>query len=92
MDEARAKRLTEELVGKSVGGWHVIAFAGAGKSAIVFKAKRGDSVAAIKVFDPELIDPCSCRGQVVFPLPHSGGRGGEKRAQTWSIINRHGYK
>lgn len=56
MDEARARRMTDELLGKSINGWHLISFAGAGKSALVFRATRGVETAAVKVFDPELVE------------------------------------
>jgi serine/threonine protein kinase len=56
MDEARAARMTEELKGKSVQGWLIDKFLGNGKSALVFRAVRGDVEAAIKIFDPELIE------------------------------------
>lgn len=56
MDLARAKRLAGELVGKLVGDWTILEFAGNGKSAIVFRAQRGDTVGALKIFDPELVE------------------------------------
>lgn len=56
MDEARAKRMAEELIGKSVGQWEIIEFLGNGKSALVFKGRRNGAESAVKVFDPELIE------------------------------------
>jgi hypothetical protein len=56
MDAARAKRMIEELQGRTVGEWTVTEFSGTGKSAIVFKATRGREICALKIFDPELID------------------------------------
>ena len=56
MDKVRAKRFENELVGQSVAGWAVQEYINHGKSAVVFKAKKGDQFGAIKFFDPEIID------------------------------------
>jgi serine/threonine protein kinase len=56
MDEARAKRMAAELVGKTVGKWTLLDYLGAGKSALVFRASNGATEAALKIFDPELVD------------------------------------
>jgi serine/threonine protein kinase len=55
LDPVRAKLLAEELKGKKVGGWQVLRCVGSGKSAVVFKAVKGEKKGALKVFDPELI-------------------------------------
>ena len=47
--------MVEELRGKTVGGWTVQRLAGSGKSAVVFEAERGGKIAALKVFDRELV-------------------------------------
>jgi serine/threonine protein kinase len=56
MDSARAKRVFEELQGKRVGGWKVMEAIDYGKSALVLKAMRNGEIAALKVFDQELIE------------------------------------
>jgi len=48
--------MTDELLGKPIGGWEIHHFLGSGKSAIVFQATREEKIAALKVFDPELIE------------------------------------
>lgn len=56
MDSARAKRMTGELLNRTVGDWTITEYRAAGKSALVFKATRGGETAALKIFDPELIE------------------------------------
>lgn len=56
MDPVRAKAMTEELRGKTVGGWTVVDLAGQGKSAVVFEATRAGTTGALKVFDRELVE------------------------------------
>lgn len=56
MDKVRAKRFEQALVGQSAAGWNVQAYINCGKSAAVFKARNGDRLAAIKFFDPEIIE------------------------------------
>ena len=56
MDRARAKRIAAELLGKKVGDWTVGHVLGAGKSAIVFRGERNGFAAAVKVFDPEMVE------------------------------------
>ncbi|QDT43488.1 Serine/threonine-protein kinase PknJ [Gimesia alba] len=55
MDPTRAERMKEELTGTSVGGWSIISYVGAGKSALVFLAENEARRAALKIFDPELV-------------------------------------
>jgi serine/threonine protein kinase len=55
MDPVVADRMRDELVGKSVGGWTPEKILGNGKSAVVFRACKGDQIAALKVFDPDLV-------------------------------------
>lgn len=55
MDEARAIRMSEDLIGKSIGQWELIEYLGSGKSALVFKGRCHKQESAVKVFDPELI-------------------------------------
>lgn len=45
-----------ELKGQEVAGWRLERRVGHGKSALVFRATRGDEVAAVKIFDRELVD------------------------------------
>jgi eukaryotic-like serine/threonine-protein kinase len=56
MDRVRAKRMAEELRGKRVGGWTVLEFINHGKAALVFRASREREEAALKIFDPELVE------------------------------------
>jgi len=55
MDSIIAERMKKALVGAEVSGWHVTEFLGAGKSALVLKATKAGQIAALKVFDPDLI-------------------------------------
>jgi serine/threonine protein kinase len=56
MDEYLARKMTEELKGQTIGGWLVKDYKGFGKSAVVFLASKGEQKAALKVFDPEVVD------------------------------------
>ncbi|KAF0221905.1 MAG: hypothetical protein FD174_236 [Geobacteraceae bacterium] len=56
MDSVRATRMTNELLNQFINDWQLVEYCGAGKSALVFKAVRGDTTAAIKLFDPELVE------------------------------------
>lgn len=58
MDKVRAKRLAGELKGQTCSGWVLQDYINCGKSAIVLKATRDNQVAAIKIFDPELVERC----------------------------------
>jgi serine/threonine protein kinase len=56
MDEARASRMAKELLNAKVGTWRILEYLGAGKSALVFKAQNDSGFAALKIFDPELVE------------------------------------
>lgn len=56
MDSARAERLSKELINSDIDGWHITGVLGNGKSAIVFEGEKDGTQAAVKVFDPELIE------------------------------------
>jgi len=56
MDSVIAKRIAKELVGHEVSDWQIIAQVNIGKSAIVFKASRQNEIAAVKIFDPEMVE------------------------------------
>jgi len=56
MDSAAIKRIIEQLVGTDVGGWTVEKHRGSGNSAVVFDARKEQRTAALKVFDPGLVD------------------------------------
>ncbi|EAU43131.1 Serine/threonine protein kinase, Pkn2 family protein [Fulvimarina pelagi HTCC2506] len=56
MDSARAKILEEQILGTSVGEWTIESLIDHGKSAAVFKAKNENTLAAVKIFDRELIE------------------------------------
>ncbi|HEX7379932.1 MAG TPA: protein kinase [Pirellulales bacterium] len=48
--------MAKELAGHQVGGWAVGRLINAGKSAVVFDATKDGKRAALKVFDPELVE------------------------------------
>jgi serine/threonine protein kinase len=56
MDRYKSLELEKELKGLSLNGFKVEDFINNGKSAAVFKAKKGDDYFALKVFDNELIE------------------------------------
>jgi len=56
MDQIQANRFAASLLGTTVGGWTLTNACNAGKSAVVLKGERSGETAAIKIFDPELID------------------------------------
>jgi serine/threonine protein kinase len=56
MDKVIAARMTGEIVGSAVAGWQALEFLGAGKSALVLKAQKDGQFAALKIFDPDLIE------------------------------------
>lgn len=47
--------MANKLIGKSVDGWDLTDYLGCGKSAVVLKANHANGLAAVKLFDPELI-------------------------------------
>lgn len=55
LDSDRAKKLADSLFGLQVGGWTGHEMINHGKSAVVLRATKGEVVAALKVFDPELV-------------------------------------
>lgn len=56
MIKSKSKRLEKELVSQTVSGWTIQSYLNAGKSAAVFKAEKEKKLAAIKFFDPEIVD------------------------------------
>lgn len=56
MDKYSAEKLSTKLIGLTVGGWLVKNLIGHGKSAVVFLASKDGQEAALKVFDPEIVD------------------------------------
>jgi serine/threonine protein kinase len=56
MDEHSAKKMCAKLQGRIIGGWSVEKYINHGKSAVVLHASQGVQKAAIKIFDPEIID------------------------------------
>ena len=48
--------MESELSGQCIGGWQLMKCVGFGKSALVFRASRGAEVAAVKVFDREIVE------------------------------------
>jgi serine/threonine protein kinase len=55
MDDLTAQKMTTELEGSTVGGWRVDTYINHGKSAAVFLAEKDGVRAALKVFDPEVV-------------------------------------
>lgn len=59
MNKARAHALRNELRDRPVGGWTIQDYLDHGKSAAVFIATdEGGTRAALKIFDPELVEEC----------------------------------
>ncbi|MGO6685630.1 protein kinase domain-containing protein [Rhizobium leguminosarum] len=56
MDSAKAHIIEKTLKGQKVGEWTIESLIDNGKSAAVFKASHGTKLAAVKVFDDELIE------------------------------------
>lgn len=56
MDSVRAERMARELIGQQVGGWLIHRLINAGKSAVVFAARKDRQQSALKIFDPELVE------------------------------------
>lgn len=56
MDRVRANSMLKELLSCEVGGWLITDLKGFGKSAAVFIGTKDGNEAAVKVFDPELIE------------------------------------
>jgi len=56
VESARVKRLVSEWSGKHLNGWTVGEYINSGKSALVFKTKKGTIDAAVKIFDPEIVE------------------------------------
>ena len=56
MDRYRAERIAKELKGKQVGNWTVHEYINNGKSAVLLKATKNEDVAALKLFDPDLVE------------------------------------
>ena len=56
MNSVRAKRIAEELRGSFCNGWQIGDYINNGKSAVVCEAKKNDEVAAVKIFDPEIVE------------------------------------
>lgn len=55
MDEIKARDIEAKIKGEIVGSWRIIEYIDHGKSAAVFKAEGPTGLAAIKIFDDELI-------------------------------------
>lgn len=55
-DNYSANKLSSKLYGQALGGWLIEEYINHGKSAVVFHASKGVQKAALKVFDPEIVD------------------------------------
>lgn len=64
MDPVRANKISEEIVGKFIGGWFIDRYINSGKSAIVLEGNKDGQQAAVKVFDPELVDRFGKQAQI----------------------------
>jgi serine/threonine protein kinase len=64
MNPVRAKLLEERLRGTEVGSYTIRALLGAGKTAAVFTASRGDETVALKLFDPEFVEEIGLDSQL----------------------------
>ncbi len=64
MDEYSAGKLSARLLGQTIGGWLVEKYIGHGKSAVVFLASKDGQPAALKVFDPEIVDRYGHKAQL----------------------------
>ncbi|MBV8537003.1 MAG: protein kinase, partial [Alphaproteobacteria bacterium] len=56
MDKVKADGLAQQLNGKPIEGWAIEELIDFGKSAAVFRASRNSDLAAVKIFDNELIE------------------------------------
>jgi len=63
MDPTRALRIFSEIKNKKCGAWKISKYINCGKSAIVCLGKKGKKQAALKFFDPELIERYGCELQ-----------------------------
>ena len=65
MDTIRAKKIAKELNGKRVGGWTILDYINNGKAAVILRAVKGEDTAALKIFDPELIERFGKKTQLI---------------------------
>jgi serine/threonine protein kinase len=56
MDKHTAEKLTAALLNKTIGGWLIEDYVNHGKSAVVLLASKDNQHAALKIFDPEIVD------------------------------------
>jgi serine/threonine protein kinase len=56
LDGAKAELLAEQLIGTQLDSWTIEHLVNHGKSAAVFSARKGGQLAAVKIFDTELIE------------------------------------
>ena len=56
MNRVLAMRIAAELKGEEVGGWTALDYINHGKSALVVKATKKGEVAALKIFDRDLVE------------------------------------
>ena len=64
MDKTKAKQLSDQIIGQECAGWMIEEYINCGKSAIVMKGKKDGSAAAIKIFDPDLIQQFGAEIQI----------------------------
>jgi serine/threonine protein kinase len=56
MNKQAAEKMSRDLIGKSIGGWGIQSYINHGKSAVVFWAEKAGQQAALKVFDPDIVE------------------------------------
>jgi serine/threonine-protein kinase RIO1 len=56
LDDVKATTLAGNLVGQQLDGWTIEKLIDHGKSAAVFSANKNSQLAAVKIFDTELIE------------------------------------
>ncbi len=64
MNREEAERFSAELSGTKIDGWELEKPIGSGKTAVVFRARRGDELAALKVYHPELTPDSQTRAEL----------------------------
>src|SRR5262249_37310977 len=64
MNDQLAEKMSRDLAGKTFGGWRIEKYLNHGKSAVVFLAEKSGQIAALKIFDPEIVDRYGKDGQL----------------------------
>lgn len=86
MDLLKAKDLEARLTGAAIGKWTIEALVGFGKSAAVFRATAPFELAAVKIFDDELIERYGGAAQLAR-IERECGLIGEKHPNLVQILD-----